>query len=224
LLSRRNFIKTATALVADSFLTPNVLAEDFRSNLNDPYKKQYQYTPESGANPFNPIKETGNINLLPMDQHQQRNFWDNPRKIFVKRVDTNETAQLLYFADGKLNTDGYNGASYLLRDIHANKMIGMDVKLLDLICAVQAWLNYYGVKSPIMIHSGYRTLKTNGSLEGAAKNSMHLYGRAMDFSVPGLSPVILAKIAAQFKAGGIGIYPSRNFIHLDTGGVRMWVK
>jgi uncharacterized protein YcbK (DUF882 family) len=53
---------------------------------------------------------------------------------------------------------------------------------------------------------------------------MHLYGRAMDFSVPGLSPVILAKIAAQFKAGGIGIYPSRNFIHLDTGGVRMWVK
>jgi uncharacterized protein YcbK (DUF882 family) len=34
----------------------------------------------------------------------------------------------------------------------------------------------------------------------------------------------IAKIAAKFQAGGIGIYPTSNFIHLDTGGVRVWVK
>jgi uncharacterized protein YcbK (DUF882 family) len=100
----------------------------------------------------------------------------------------------------------------------------MDPTLLDLICATQAWLKYYGHNAPIYINSGYRTIQTNSHLEGAAKNSMHLYGKALDFRVPGLTPMQIAQIAAKFQAGGIGIYPTKNFIHLDTGGVRVWIK
>lgn len=118
----------------------------------------------------------------------------------------------------------YKTACYLLRDVQQNKLASIDLRLLDLICAVQAWLKHYGYNSPIMVNSGFRTVKTNLSLEGAAKNSMHLYGRAIDFSIPNLPPFELAKIAAQFRAGGIGIYPNQNFIHLDTGGVRVWIK
>lgn len=223
MLSRRNFIKTAAAIVADSFLPTTSFAEDFSSNGSEIYRPTYQYNPFEQQQ-HTPSRAVIQNNILPMDNGQQKSFWDMPRKILLRRVDTREQAQLVYFANGRVNQQDYHNASYLLRDVKQNKMVYMDIKLLDLICAVQAWLNHYGVNSPIMIHSGFRTAQTNGGLEGAAKNSMHLYGRAIDFSVPGLSPVILAKIAAQFKAGGIGIYPSRNFIHLDTGGVRVWMK
>lgn len=220
MLSRRNFLKTATiSIVADSFLINNVLADDFRKTEGDVYRPQYEYNPfDNNQNSTTTIKN----NILPLAENEQVSFWNQPRKLFLKRLETNEQANIYYFADGKVNMQGYKVASYILRDVKQNKMIGIDLKLLDLVCAVQAWLRYYGVTSPIIVHSGYRTAKTNDGLEGAAKKSMHLQGRAIDFSVPGLSPIILAKIAAQFKAGGIGIYQSSKFIHLDTGGIRVW--
>ena len=115
-------------------------------------------------------------------------------------------------------------ASYLLRDVTQKKMVYMDPKLLDLICAVQAWLVYYGNDSPLSVTSGFRTQKTNSRLEGAARNSMHLYGKALDFRVAGLDIKSIASIADQFSAGGIGLYPSSDFLHLDTGGVRKWTS
>ena len=219
-MERRKFLKTAALIAADSFIINDVNAADYRKVNDGSYQRQYVYNPFEGTSRQEVIQN----NILPIEKSQQKDFWNQPRNLLVKRVDTNEQANINYFFDGKVNMEGYKVAAYLLRDIHQNKMIGIDLKLLDLMCAVQAWLIYYGVKSPLLIHSGYRTNKTNQGLEGAAKNSMHLYGRAVDFSIPNISSMALAKIAAQFKAGGIGIYTSQNFIHLDTGGVRMWLK
>lgn len=197
-MERRNFLKTAALLAADSF-SNNVLAADYRKANDGSYQKQYVYNPFEGNSQQQVIEN----NILPIDQSQQKGFWNQPRNLLVKRIDTNEQANINYFFDNKVNMEGYKIAAYLLRDVHQNQMIGIDLRLLDLMCAVQAWLIYYGVKSPLLIHSGFRTSKTNQGLEGAAKNSMHLYGRAVDFSIPHISPVVLAKIAAQFKAGGI---------------------
>src|SRR5690606_26549574 len=104
----------------------------------------------------------------------------------------------------------------LLRDLRQNEVINMDLRLLDLVAAVQAWLVYFGYTEPLRVTSGYRSRKSNSRLENAAKNSMHLYGKAIDFKVPGLKSAQIANIAKQFKAGGIGIYPNQNFVHLDT--------
>lgn len=220
-MERRNFLRTAAIIAADSLISNNAFAEDYRKANNGLYQPQYTYNPFAGEQSQKNIIKN---DILPVQQNQQKDFWNLPRKLYIKRTSTNEQSHIVYFADGKVNEEGYKVAAYLLRDVKQNQMIGMDIKLLDLMCAVQAWLNYYGINSPLLINSGYRTSKTNGSLEGAAKNSMHLYGRAVDFTIPNVNPMVVAKIAAQFKAGGIGIYPSRNFIHLDTGGVRTWVK
>lgn len=224
MLTRRKFIGTAALCVADSFLLKNAYADDFRV-IEEGYRPQYKYNPFAEAQNEN-LRIQGAIqnNILPIEGSDQRSFWDQPRKIFLKRKETGEQAHIMYFSNGQLNQQGYDIACYLLRDVKQNIKTNMDIKLLDLICAVQAWLNHYGIGSPIMIHSGYRTPQTNSKLEGAAKESMHLYGRAIDFSIPNLNPTMIAKIASQFKAGGIGIYPSRNFIHLDTGGIRLWVR
>lgn len=161
--------------------------------------------------------------ILPFDKKEKDDFWTKPRRIFLKREYTGEQSEIYYYNNGKIDQEQYWLASYLLRDINQKKMVYVDPKLLDLICAVQAWMMYYGNHSPISVLSGFRTMKTNSGLEGAAKNSMHLYGKAVDFRVTGLNIKELASIADQFSAGGIGLYPSSNFLHLDTGGVRKWV-
>ena len=160
--------------------------------------------------------------ILPFDKKEKNDFWSKPRRLFLKREYTNEQSEIFYYHNGKIDQQQYWLASYFLRDLRAKKMVYVDPKLLDLICAVQAWMTYYGNNNPISVLSGFRTLKTNSGLEGAAKNSMHLYGKAIDFRVNGLKIKELASIAGQFGAGGVGLYPSSNFLHLDTGNVRTW--
>lgn len=74
---------------------------------------------------------------------------------------------------------------------------------------------------PIIITSSYRSPAYNRSLRGAAKNSQHLYFRALDIKAPGLSPrkvwLELRKMRSEGKfKGGIGLYPT--FVHVDTRG------
>lgn len=162
-------------------------------------------------------------NVLP-EQYQYSNeaFWNQPRRIYLKRKSTGEVAEIFYYRNGQLDPQQYWLASYMLRDVSSKKMVYMDPKLLDLIAAVQAWLVYYGIHSPIIINSGYRTPEYNRTLRGAARESMHTYGKAIDFRVDGLTVAQISRIVAFFQAGGIGIYKNGGFIHMDTGGVRVW--
>jgi hypothetical protein len=65
-----------------------------------------------------------------------------------------------------------------------------------------------------VINSWYRDPASNDSV-GGASNSFHLYGRAVDMYVPGLSPRQVANALASSWAGGILIYSTH--VHLDTG-------
>ncbi|WP_134619843.1 YcbK family protein, partial [Pseudomonas aeruginosa] len=98
-----------------------------------------------------------------------------------------------------------------------------DPHLLDVLFIMQVWLQAYGQPSDIQILSGYRTPEHNGRLEGAAKNSLHMQGRAADIHIPGMSTQVLANMGKMIAVGGVGLYPSRGFIHVDTGSLRSWV-
>lgn len=151
--------------------------------------------------------------------------WPEPmqtRQIWIKRQETGETAVARYAENGQIRMNDYFTVCRLMRDIKANSVAHIDVELMDLMFAIQSWLVAWGVDIPMVITSGFRTLKTNSSLEGAAKNSMHLKGRAVDVHMPGVPVDYLGRLAAIFSVGGVGFYTSRNFNHLDTGNVRYW--
>lgn len=81
----------------------------------------------------------------------------------------------------------------------------------------------------INVNSGYRSPAYNASLPGAAKNSYHMQGMAMDISWPGIDRVSreeFIRIARSHGFRGIGIYgPSAgNFVHIDIGPERTWSK
>lgn len=127
-------------------------------------------------------------------------------------------------SDGSVDRDGYGLACFLLRDVQASQVVAMDPRLLDVLCGIQRWMEFNGRSSVIDLLSGFRSRATNQNTEGAAKNSMHLYGKAADIHIDGASSGLVGAMVKVFNAGGTGIYLNRGFVHVDTGAARTWVS
>ena len=67
----------------------------------------------------------------------------------------------------------------------------------------------------IVINSGYRSQPENRDAGGSLL-SRHVQGIAFDIRCEGLSIEQLYRAALAFGWGGIGIYPSKGFVHVDA--------
>jgi uncharacterized protein YcbK (DUF882 family) len=149
-----------------------------------------------------------------------------PRPPGLRRLDlvnahTGERFNGPYRDDDGPIADALKELSYFLRDFRRDEKIGVDVAVLDFLASV---LESVGATKATVL-SAYRTPETNAMLAqtmfGVAENSQHLYGRALDIYLPArLQDAMQAARAMQ--RGGVGWYPSSNFIHLDSGPVRNW--
>lgn len=83
----------------------------------------------------------------------------------------------------------------------------------ELVSVLQKIRNHFG--KPVTITSAYRTPEHNISV-GGTTYSQHLYGKAADIKVKGISPTYVAAYAEKLlsKEGGIGIY--KTFTHIDV--------
>ena len=83
----------------------------------------------------------------------------------------------------------------------------------DLVNVLQKIRTHFG--KPVTITSAYRTPTRNKAV-GGTTYSQHLYGRAADIKVSGVTPKKVAAYAETLlpKKGGIGIYST--FTHIDT--------
>ncbi len=144
------------------------------------------------------------------------------RSLLLVRGDEQVSATY-WTSSGGYNRDEYLNICWLLRDVQADRVFPINHDLLDVLCGVQTWLSRIGVNAPLHIHSGFRTPKTNQRTEGAALDSRHIVGRAVDISVSGVSNVRLAGMASVLGRGGTGLYPGRSFVHVDTGDERIWI-
>jgi len=144
------------------------------------------------------------------------------RSLQLYRPQSGESLSITYMRDGSWQGDAYSRICWLLRDVSANAWVAMDPRLIAIMDWTQRFLRNHGYSSPLLITSGYRSLKTNSQLENAARNSQHLYGKAIDLRINGLSTSYLGQLFKWLGQGGVGTYESKNFIHLDTGRVRSW--
>lgn len=87
----------------------------------------------------------------------------------------------------------------------------------ELVTILQKIRTHFG--KAVTITSAYRTPPRNKSVGGTAY-SMHLYGRAADIKVSGISPTRVAEYAEKLlpDRGGIGIYDT--FTHIDVRSVK----
>ncbi len=112
---------------------------------------------------------------------------------------------------------------YFLRDFRTEEVHPIDSQLLDMLCRIQMKTGSSGTFEVI---SGYRSPTTNKKLRktssGVAKKSLHMEGRAIDIRLTDVSTNKLRSIACSMKRGGVGYYGKSDFVHLDTGRVRVW--
>lgn len=145
------------------------------------------------------------------------------RTLRLYNTHTGESIKSVFWAEGQFVPDALIDINKLLRDHRSNTIATMDPKLLMLLDQVSA---RFGGTEVLHIISGYRSPETNAKLAkasgGVAKHSMHLEGKAIDIRMPGRDLAQVHKAALGLRAGGVGYYPSSQFVHMDTGRLRNW--
>ncbi|MEC5160604.1 DUF882 domain-containing protein [Janthinobacterium sp. CG_S6] len=157
-------------------------------------------------------------------------FWLRPRVLEVTRPASNEHAKLLYWKDGEVIDSAYQQLCHLLRDVNGKETAPIDPKLLETLWGTQAFVARYGIEHPLEILSGYRTPNSNKRLieagVPAARQSLHISGRAADIRIPNLNAEVLGSLVKSFRKGGVGFYyragARGGWIHADTGLARTW--
>ena len=145
------------------------------------------------------------------------------RSLAFYNLHTGESLKTVYWQAGDYLRPSLADINRVLRDHRTGEMHDIHPGLLDLLCDLRLRLD---TKEPLQIISGYRSPKTNALLHsqsnGVAERSLHMDGKAVDIRVPGRALPLLRKTALSMKGGGVGYYPTSDFVHVDTGRVRSW--
>lgn len=148
---------------------------------------------------------------------------ENARELSFYNLHTEEQLQTTYWSDGGYHPEALEDIAFLLRDHRTGDIKAIDPTLLNFLHEIQSLLD---TREIVHVISGYRSPKTNAMLlqqgRGVAKHSLHMDGRAIDFHFPGIPLQRLREAAISLEAGGVGYYPKRHFVHIDTGTVRVW--
>ena len=145
------------------------------------------------------------------------------RSLSLYNPHTKDSFNWVYWRKGKYVTDALKNINHIMRDFRAHDIKQIDTHLLDLLSAMSIKLK---PEKPFHVISGYRSPETNAKLrkrgKGAAKNSYHIQGKAVDIRLPGYRTSVLRRTAFNLKKGGVGYYPHQRFVHIDVGPIRYW--
>jgi uncharacterized protein YcbK (DUF882 family) len=145
------------------------------------------------------------------------------RALSFDHLHTGERLTIEYFSEGQYLSEALTTINHLLRDFRTTEVHAIDVGLLDLLHSLNGLVES---TRPYQVISGYRSPATNEMLrhrsEGVAAGSLHMKGQAIDIRLADVPLVQLHKAALSLSLGGVGFYPTSNFVHVDTGRVRTW--
>jgi uncharacterized protein YcbK (DUF882 family) len=145
------------------------------------------------------------------------------RALSFDHLHTGERLTIEYFSEGQYLTEALTVINHLLRDFRTTEVHAIDIGLLDLLHSLNALVES---TRPYQVISGYRSPATNEMLrhrnEGVAAGSLHMKGQAIDVRLADVPLVQLRNAALSLGLGGVGFYPTSDFVHVDTGRVRAW--
>jgi len=145
------------------------------------------------------------------------------KKLSFLNLHTGERTHATFWANGRYIPEGMRAINHVLRDHRTGDRYAIDPDLFDILHQLQYRLRTH---QEFHVVSAYRSPASNAMLaarsDGVAKASLHTFGKAIDIRLPGRKLSDLRAAALSLQMGGVGYYPSSNFIHLDTGHVRFW--
>ena len=145
------------------------------------------------------------------------------RELQFLHLHTSETLRVVYAEHGAYVPEALTAVNHLLRDFRSGDVHPIDPRLLDILHDVR---QRTGGSGTFEVISGFRSAHTNEMLRrqsgGVASKSLHLQGQAIDIRLTGTDTRQVRRAALAMKRGGVGYYPSSDFVHIDTGRVRTW--
>ncbi len=145
------------------------------------------------------------------------------KRLSLQSIHTGEKVTATFWSGGKFLPEGLAEIDRVLRDWRTDEKHAIDLVLLEDLFALAQILDNPGTFNVI---SGYRSPRTNAMLAsrstGVARQSYHMKGRAIDIGLPRLAAGRLYEAAKSMNRGGVGLYESSGFVHMDTGPVRHW--
>ena len=149
------------------------------------------------------------------------------RTISLHNIHTHEDLTITYKKNGSFDDEALKRLSSFMRDWRKEQETRMDPQLFDMLWEVHREVN---AKGPIHVVCGYRSPQTNAMLRsrssGVARTSLHMQGKAVDFSIPSANVADVRAAALRIQGGGVGYYPTSGipFVHMDVGNVRHWPR
>ncbi|WPB82977.1 DUF882 domain-containing protein [Sediminicoccus rosea] len=160
---------------------------------------------------------------MPEEAVAQRLGNAGTRSISIRRAQTGESFQGVYWRDGRYDRDALQRLDLVLRDPGMDEATPMDPRLFDVLVTVQRALDSTDTWEVI---SGYRAPETNAARARQSRRvsraSLHMSGMACDSRLPGRNSLGIARVAADMQTGGVGLYRRDGFVHLDCGPARRW--
>lgn len=173
------------------------------------------YTQQAPANP------------VARDEPRPRIASDRPSFAFVmglQNANTGEGLSLDVPASLELGWAQRRRLNHFMRDWREDQVKRIDPSVVQDFLEICRSFTIPGVPIDVRINSGYRSQRTNEMLRqrsrNVAVNSLHVEGRAIDFTLPGVSQRQLGAAASDICRGGVGTYNS--FVHIDSGSNRRW--
>ncbi len=139
-------------------------------------------------------------------------------------ANTNDEVTFQFGKNHRLRSQEVFKLNHFLKDWRTNEIKKFDAIVLNDFLKICSLCSGRSDALKVSVHSGFRSKETNEYLRRkshkVARNSMHILGKAIDFSIPGMSAQHLTKIVKANTKGGVGSYPT--FVHLDSGPQRSW--
>jgi len=149
------------------------------------------------------------------------------RTLRLHNIHTHEDLTITYKRDGQFDEAALKKLNAYMRDWRKEQETKMDPQLFDMLWEVHQEVKATG---PIHVVCGYRSPATNSMLrsrsKGVAQTSLHMQGKAIDFSIPSAEVADVRAAALRIQGGGVGYYPTSGipFVHMDVGNVRHWPR
>lgn len=145
-------------------------------------------------------------------------------RLALYNTHTQERLEVTYRQpSGEYDVEAFNAIDQLLRCHYTNKTTKMDPGVIEFVNALDKRL---GGGNEIHVISGFRSPEYNRLLRRksrrVAAHSLHQSGRAIDLRIPGVGLKDIRKTALDLRYGGVGYYPRKGFIHVDSGQFRYW--
>jgi uncharacterized protein YcbK (DUF882 family) len=146
-----------------------------------------------------------------------------PRRIDLVSMPTEEKVSVVYWDGAGYDLGALREVDLVLRDYRTGEVRPVDPRLVELLHDLRRLL---GTSQPVQVLSAYRSPQTNALMRRhdarVAPHSYHLDAKAADVRLHGLDGGRVLQAALALRRGGVGYYPRRDFVHVDTGPLRVW--